>query len=95
VQAGGDRQAVHEVIRRHSIAAARAMKDEGKANDLLERLAADTAFPVPGADVRAAVDPARFVGRAPAQVDEFLGEVIGPILVAAGEAAPPREPVRV
>ncbi len=95
VQAGGDRQAVHEVIRGHSIAAARAMKDEGKANDLLERLAADKAFPVPTADLRAVTDPARFVGRAPAQVDEFLHEVIHPILVASGESGPPREKVRV
>ena len=95
VQAGGDRQAVHEVIRVHAIAAARAMKDEGKANDLLERLAADKAFPVPTADLRAVTDPLRFVGRAPAQVDEFLHEVIHPILVASGESAPPREKVRV
>ncbi|MEX2181056.1 MAG: adenylosuccinate lyase [Gemmatimonadaceae bacterium] len=95
VQAGADRQAVHEVIRRHSIAAARAMKDTGKANDLLERLAADREFPVTAADLRAATDPLRFVGRAPEQVDEFLAEVIGPILVAAGESGPPREAVRV
>jgi adenylosuccinate lyase len=95
VQAGGDRQAVHEVIRGHSIAAARAMKDEGRPNDLLERLAADKAFPMPTADLRAVTDPARFVGRAPAQVDEFLHEVIHPILVATGESGPPREKVRV
>ncbi len=95
VQAGGDRQAVHEVIRVHSIAAARAMKDEGKHNDMLERLAADPAFPVPSADLAAVTDASRFVGRAPQQVDDFLAEVIDPILVAAGEAAPPKEEVRV
>ncbi len=95
VQAGGDRQAVHEVIRVHSIAAARAMKDEGKPNDMLERLAADPAFPVPSADLAQITDASRFVGRAPQQVDDFLAEVIDPILVAAGEAAPPREEVRV
>lgn len=95
VQAGGDRQAVHEVIRVHSIAAARAMKDEGKHNDMLERLAADPAFPVPSADLAAVTDASRFVGRAPQQVDDFLAEVIDPILVAAGEAAPAREEVRV
>jgi adenylosuccinate lyase len=95
VQAGGDRQAVHEVIRVHSIASARAMKDEGKANDMLERLAADPAFPVPSADLAAVTDASRFVGRAPQQVDDFLAEVIDPILVAAGEAAPAREEVRV
>lgn len=95
VQAGGDRQAVHEVIRVHSIAAARAMKDEGKANDMLQRLAQDPAFPVPSEDLAAVTDPLRFVGRAPQQVDEFLAEVVDPILVAAGESAPPREEVRV
>jgi len=95
VQAGGDRQQVHEVIRVHSIAAARAMKDEGKPNDLLARLEADPAFPVRAADLRAATDPARFVGRAPQQVDEFLAEVVDPILVASAAPAPPREEVRV
>lgn len=95
VNAGGDRQAVHEVIRVHSIAAARAMKDEGKANDMLERLAKDPAFPVPSEDLAAVTDPMRFVGRAPQQVDDFLAEVIDPILVAAGEAAPTKEEVRV
>ena len=95
VQAGGDRQAVHEMIRVHSIEAARAMKDEGKDNDMLERLAADPAFPVPSADLAAVTDASRFVGRAAQQVDDFLAEVIAPILVAAGEAAPPREEVRV
>ncbi len=95
VNAGADRQAVHEVIRVHSIAAARAMKDDGKPNDMLERLAKDPAFPVPSADLAAVTDPSRYVGRAPQQVDDFLAEVIDPILVAAGEAAPPREAVRV
>lgn len=95
VNAGGDRQAVHEVIRVHSIAAARAMKDEGKPNDMLDRLAKDPAFPVPSEDLAAVTDPMRFVGRAPQQVDDFLAEVVEPILVAAGEAAPPKEEVRV
>ena len=95
VQAGGDRQEAHEVIRRHSIAAARAMKDEGKPNDMLERLAADKSFPVPSEDLRAVTDPSRFIGRAPQQVDDFLAEVIGPILDSAGEQGPAREEVRV
>ncbi len=95
VQAGGDRQEAHEVIRRHSIAAARAMKDEGKPNDMLERLAADAAFPVKAADLSTVTDASRFIGRAAHQVDDFLAEVIDPILVAAGDAAPAREDVRV
>lgn len=95
VNAGADRQAVHEIIRGHSIAAARAMKDEGKANDMLERLAKDPAFPVASEDLAAVTDPMRFVGRAPQQVEDFLADVIQPILIAAGEAAPAKEEVRV
>lgn len=95
VNAGADRQAVHEIIRGHSIAAARAMKDEGKANDMLERLAKDPAFPVASEDLAAVTDPMRFVGRAPEQVEDFLADVIQPILIAAGEAAPAKEEVRV
>ena len=95
VQAGGDRQAAHEVIRRHSIAAARAMKDEGRPNDMLERLAADPEWPVTGAELRTAIEPSHFIGRAAHQVDDFLAEVVDPILVAAGDSAPAREAVRV
>ncbi len=100
VRAGGDRQAVHEVIRRHSVEAARALKDGGAArNDLLDRLAGDTEFTALGLsmeDLHAAVEPSRFVGRAPRQVDEFLVEVVEPLLAAAGaEAQGTREEVRV
>ena len=95
VEAGGDRQQVHEVIRVHSIAAARAMKDEGKANDMLVRLAADPAFVVPLDDVRAVTDPSHFIGRAPQQVDEFLAEVVQPILSAPDRVHAPTEQVRV
>jgi adenylosuccinate lyase len=95
VEAGGDRQQVHEVIRVHSIAAARAMTDEGKANDMLVRLAADPAFVVPLDDVRAVTDPSHFIGRAPQQVDEFLTEVVQPILSAPDRVHAPTEQVRV
>ena len=78
VEAGGDRQLLHEQIRRHSQDAARAVKQEGRPNDLLGRLAADPAFG--GAEkIAAAMDPAQFVGRAPEQVDEFLRDVVEPI----------------
>ena len=82
VRAGGDRQEAHELIRGHSIAAARAVKDGAPHNDLLERLAADPAFGIPLEDLRAAADAHRFTGRAPAQVDEFLAEVVAPWLSA-------------
>ncbi len=77
VAAGGDRQQLHELIRQHSQAAAAQVKQEGKPNDLIERLAGDPAFA--NVNVRGASDPRRFVGRAPEQVDEFLAEVVEPI----------------
>ncbi|MDB4908384.1 MAG: adenylosuccinate lyase [Gemmatimonadetes bacterium] len=86
VAAGGDRQEAHEVIRQHSIAAARAVKDEGARNDLLERLAADSRWTVPLDAMRAALDPHQFVGRAPRQVDEFLAEVVEPLLAGVHDA---------
>jgi len=94
VRAGRSRQDAHEVIRRHSIAAARAMKDEGVANDMLDRLAGDAEFGVGLDDIRAALDASRFVGRSPQQVDDFLAEVVDPIL-AGTDASAAREEVRV
>jgi len=81
VKAGGDRQALHEVIRAHSLAVARDLDERGGSNDLLERLAADPAFTrLKVAARRDDLDPAAFVGRAPRQVDEFLDEVIPVVL---------------
>ena len=93
VEAGGDRQEAHEVIRRHSIAAAQAMKHDGARNDMLERLAGDDAFSIGLGDLRAAADPHRFVGRSAQQVDEFLAEVVEPIV--AGSSAAVSEELRV
>ena len=93
VRAGGDRQVAHERIRQHSIEAARAMKNGATRNDMLERLSADQDFGVSFADMQSALDPARFVGRAPEQVDEFLSDVIEPLLAGHTQAA--REEVRV
>lgn len=77
VARGGDRQDLHERIRRHSQAAGAVVKQQGGRNDLLERLAGDEAFR--GLDLTSALDPAKFVGRAPEQVDEFLAEIVAPI----------------
>jgi adenylosuccinate lyase len=90
VQAGGDRQVAHEVIRKHSQAAARALKDGGESNDLLDRLSKDKSFGVKLKDLEGAIDPKRFVGRAPEQVDEFLRDVMTPLF--AGETARPARP---
>ena len=84
VRAGGDRQALHERIRRHSLAAAAVVKQEGRDNDLIARLRADEAFAA--VDWSAALDPARFVGRAPEQVDEYLSEVMAPIRARYADA---------
>lgn len=77
VQAGGDRQELHEQIRIHSQAAAKQVKLEGGANDLMDRLKADALFSK--VDLSSALDPQRFVGRAPEQVDRFVAEIIEPI----------------
>ncbi len=77
VAAGGDRQDLHERIRRHSHATAAVVKNEGGRNDLLDRIAADPAFAK--VDLESATDAKSFVGRAPEQVDEFIGEVVAPI----------------
>ena len=77
VAAGGDRQDLHERIRQHSQAAATEVKHLGLRNDLLARLAKDEAFAK--IDLQRALDPAKFVGRAPEQVDEFIERVVQPI----------------
>ena len=84
VRAGGDRQHAHERIRQASVAAARALKDGATRNDMLDRLAADREFGVSLDDIRSALDPHRFVGRAPQQVDEFLSEIVEPLLARGG-----------
>jgi len=77
VSAGGDRQELHEQIRVHSQAAAREVKEHGRDNDLLQRLATDPAFrQVRLEDV---LDPQRYIGRAPEQVDQFVAEIVEPI----------------
>jgi adenylosuccinate lyase len=73
VRLGLDRQDVHEAIRRHSRAAAAVVKDEGKPNDLLARLANEPLLA--GVDVEGALDPMQYVGLAPRQVDRFVAEV--------------------
>jgi len=82
VAAGGDRQDLHERIRRHSQAAAAVVKEEGGQNDLLARLAADPAFSK--VNLVAVTEPSKFIGRAPQQVDEFIDGVIAPIRAKYG-----------
>ncbi len=74
---GADRQEAHELIRRHCQDAARVVKVEGKPNDLLDRLRAETLFD--GIDFDALVDPQKRIGMAPEQVDRFVETVVQPI----------------
>jgi adenylosuccinate lyase len=80
VKRGGDRQALHERIRVHSLAAAEQVKEHGEANDLVERIAGDAAFGMARAELQALLDPARHTGRAAVQVDRFLAEQVEPVL---------------
>ena len=77
VQAGGDRQDLHERIRTHSLAAAERIKARDGINDLLDRLQADEAFTA--LDFAAVLDPSKFVGRAPEQVTAFIRDEVDPI----------------
>ena len=86
VEKGGDRQVLHEAIRRHALAAAGRMK-EGEESDLVERVTGDERFGLDEDGVRALLDPRRFVGRAPEQVDRFLSERLEPVLERLGDRA--------
>lgn len=77
VNAGGDRQALHEKIRQHSIEAGQVVKKLGQPNDLLQRLAGDPDFAA--IDLGDMLDASRYIGRAPQQVDSFCSKVIDPI----------------
>ena len=80
VKAGGDRQELHEEIRKLSMIAGKNVKEEGLDNNLLELIAADDKFGMSLEDLKKSMDPTKYVGRSKEQVDEFLSEVINPIL---------------
>lgn len=86
VRKGASRQEMHEIIKQHSVAAGKQVKEEGGDNDLLRRLADDPQFPFSLADLEALMaNPAEFAGRAEAQTEEFLAEVVEPRLAAYRE----------
>ncbi len=80
VKMGGNRQELHEKIRELSMEAGANVKREGKENNLLELIAADPAFNLTQEDLAKTMEPSRYVGRAPLQVEKFLSEVVNPIL---------------
>jgi adenylosuccinate lyase len=86
VKQGGDRQDLHERVRVHSIEAGRQVKQHGRPNDLMDRIAADPAFGVTRAELDEDLRPELYVGRAPEQVDEFLAEWVEPALARYPDA---------
>ena len=80
VKRGGDRQQLHERLRVHSQAAGNVVKEEGLPNDLLSRIAADPLFQTTEAELQSLLDPALYTGRSAQQVDEFLSNLIRPLL---------------
>ena len=85
VKNGGNRQELHEKIRTLSMEAGKTVKVEGKDNNLLELIAADDEFPMSLEELEAAMEPEKYVGRAPRQVEKYLVDVIRPILDANQE----------
>lgn len=80
VKRGADRQELHERIRVHSMAASKVIKEEGGENDLLERIAADSIFGVTIEELNSLLNPQNYTGRAPRQTEDFINEVVKPIL---------------
>ena len=80
VKAGGDRQELHELIREHSMEAGRVVKEQGGANDLIERIIADPAFNLSREEIEGILKPENFIGRSESQVTEFIAEYVDPVL---------------
>ena len=86
VKKGGDRQALHERIRQLSLEAGHTMKDKGLPNNLIDLIAAEPMFGLTREEIEAHLDAARYIGRCPQQVDEFLDQDIRPVLERYREA---------
>ena len=86
VKAGGDRQELHELIRQHSMAAGRVVKEEGKPNDLIDRIAQDPKFGMTKEQILSIMKPENFVGRSVQQTEEFFKDFIDPILAKEKDA---------
>ncbi|WP_292008781.1 adenylosuccinate lyase [Chryseobacterium sp.] len=80
VKAGGDRQEIHEVIRVHSMEASKKVKEEGKENDLIERILNDNSLKLDKSKLKEVLDPKNFIGFAPVQTEEFVKNEVQPIL---------------
>ncbi len=78
VKRGGDRQELHELIRTHSVAAGKKVKEEGMSNDLIDRIANDPAFGMTKEEIEKNLDPKNFTGRSASQVTEFIRDYVKP-----------------
>jgi adenylosuccinate lyase len=95
VRRGGDRQVLHEKIRKHSMDAGNRVKLEGAENDLLQRIAADPSFDLAQEELAELLDAGLYIGRAPQQVEEYLEQVVYPLLKANPVQIETEEPLRV
>ncbi|MHB9028020.1 MAG: adenylosuccinate lyase [Candidatus Latescibacterota bacterium] len=82
VKKGGDRQELHEEIRRLAQEAGHRVKAEGADNDLIERIRKSGRFPLDEAELRDVMEPEKYVGRAPEQVEDFIAAEVDPVLEA-------------
>ena len=82
VKAGGDRQELHEAIRQHSMESAKAVKERGERNDLIERIKGDARFAAVKNNIDSILKPENFIGRAAEQVDDFISDYIDPLFKA-------------
>ncbi|PJI10158.1 MULTISPECIES: adenylosuccinate lyase [Clostridium] len=81
VKKGCDRQELHERIREHSMATTKRIKAEGLPNDLIDRIKKDPSFKLTEDEIDKIIDPNKFVGRAPSQVEEYINDCVKPILL--------------
>ncbi len=80
VKRGGDRQELHELIRTHSVAAGKRVKEDGEANDLIDRIAVDPAFGMSKEEIESNLDPKNYTGRSSSQVTEFIKDFVKPAI---------------
>ncbi len=80
VKRGGNRQQLHEKLRVHSHAAAKKVKLEGGQNDLIQRIAEDSAFPLTEDEIVSQLDPSLYIGRSVSQVEEFIENIANPVI---------------
>ena len=87
VMRGGNRQDLHEAIRRHALAAAKAVKEDGSENDILLRISTDPLFDMSTESLEELLSPERFTGRSEQQVEEFVKKHVMPLLRNSGDSA--------